>query len=110
MDHRYRGRSAKALRDCAVLDDNENEIQLPTKFEICPTCEGRGHHVNPAIDDNGITSDHYRGYAILLTPWAESKGRRWYIMGGVDEQYQYKYRTLEDAKAAIDRHCEVAEG
>lgn len=27
------------------------------KFAVCPRCEGRGSHVNPAIDGNGITGD-----------------------------------------------------
>lgn len=31
--------------------------QFPLKYEVCPTCQGRGKHVNPSIDRNGITSD-----------------------------------------------------
>jgi hypothetical protein len=30
---------------------------LPAKFEVCPTCEGRGKHVNPSIDAGGISED-----------------------------------------------------
>jgi len=28
-----------------------------TRFAVCPRCEGRGSHVNPAVDGNGITAD-----------------------------------------------------
>lgn len=30
--------------------------EFPLKYEVCPTCEGKGKHVNPNIDRNGITS------------------------------------------------------
>lgn len=33
------------------------EYRLPTVMEVCPTCHGRGRHVNRAIDGNGITRD-----------------------------------------------------
>lgn len=26
-------------------------------YAVCPTCEGRGTHVNPAVDGNGLTQD-----------------------------------------------------
>ncbi len=32
---------------------------LPVKFEVCPTCDGRGSHVNPSIDSGGLTSDDF---------------------------------------------------
>lgn len=28
-----------------------------TRWAICPTCEGNGTHVNPAIDGHGITAE-----------------------------------------------------
>ena len=42
-----------------VIDGEETEVTLPTKFEVCPRCEGKGTHVNPSIDGNGITSDQW---------------------------------------------------
>jgi len=33
------------------------EATLPAKKEVCPRCRGKGTHVNPSIDGNGITSD-----------------------------------------------------
>ncbi len=59
VDHRYRGRSARALHDCIVIDDDGLEEQLPSKFIVCPTCDGRGTHVNPAIDDEGISAEQF---------------------------------------------------
>jgi hypothetical protein len=37
----------------------EEEIEVPIKFEVCPTCEGKGKHVNPSIDAHGITADEW---------------------------------------------------
>jgi hypothetical protein len=38
-------------------DGEEVSYTLPAKFEVCPTCEGRGSHVNPSIDAGGISED-----------------------------------------------------
>ena len=32
---------------------------MPVKYEVCGTCDGRGSHVNPSIDCNGLTSDDF---------------------------------------------------
>lgn len=42
-------------------DENgdEFEIEVPVKFEVCPTCNGKGKHVNPSIDAHGITGEEF---------------------------------------------------
>lgn len=37
-------------------DDDEIELSVPLKYEVCPTCEGKGKHVNPSIDGDGLTA------------------------------------------------------
>jgi hypothetical protein len=42
--------------------NNEGEdytVTLPTVFGVCGTCDGRGKHVNPAIDAHGISSQEF---------------------------------------------------
>ena len=34
-------------------------IQHKCKFEVCPHCEGRGTHVNRAVDGNGISAQEF---------------------------------------------------
>lgn len=34
-------------------------FELPAKFEICGTCQGRGSHVNPSIDAHGISREEF---------------------------------------------------
>ena len=29
------------------------------KYAVCPRCEGRGSHVNPAVDGNGLTAEDF---------------------------------------------------
>lgn len=43
------------------IDDNgdEMECELPAKWDICGRCEGNGKHVNPSIDENGISADEW---------------------------------------------------
>jgi len=36
-------------------------IKLPSKWAVCPVCDGEGKHVNPAIDAGGITIYDDRG-------------------------------------------------
>lgn len=33
--------------------------RLPHRWEVCPVCDGRGSHVNPAIDCNGLSSEDF---------------------------------------------------
>lgn len=39
------------------LNGDGEEQELPAKYELCPRCEGKGQHSNPAIDGHGITQD-----------------------------------------------------
>jgi hypothetical protein len=46
-------------------DDGEGELithELPCRYEVCPTCEGKGTHVNPSIDASGYFSDEEDDY------------------------------------------------
>jgi hypothetical protein len=38
------------------MSDTDETFLLPSKFEVCDRCEGKGRHTNPNIDGNGITS------------------------------------------------------
>jgi hypothetical protein len=52
--------SAMTVQIC--LEDEEGDEffeTLPVKFEVCPTCDGRGSHVNPSIDSGGLCSDDF---------------------------------------------------
>ncbi len=40
-------------------DGAELELELPSKFVVCYRCEGKGTHVNPAIDGNGISREDF---------------------------------------------------
>lgn len=47
-------------RMCATItheddDGDEHEVEVPIRFEVCGTCDGRGQHVNPGVDAHGIT-------------------------------------------------------
>ena len=33
------------------------EVEFKVKYQLCPVCEGKGTHVNPDIDCNGITQE-----------------------------------------------------
>lgn len=42
------------------LDDgDEEDVEFPVRFDVCPTCEGKGSHVNPSIDCNGLTAEDF---------------------------------------------------
>lgn len=41
----------------ALGDVDEVEVIFPGKFEVCPTCGGKGRHINPNIDAGGIGED-----------------------------------------------------
>ena len=35
-----------------------DEEMVPFQFQVCERCEGRGHHVNPSIDGNGLPTEY----------------------------------------------------
>ena len=37
----------------------DEEVEIHFIYEVCETCNGKGMHVNPSIDSNGITGDEW---------------------------------------------------
>lgn len=66
-------------------DGDEVEISLPSRYEVCPCCEGKGSHDHPAFS-NGITSSEWAEWdqeeredyqkGIYDVPCEECKGLR----------------------------------
>jgi len=49
-------------REPISSDENaqvEFEAELPAKYEVCDRCRGKGTHVNPNIDGNGLTAEDF---------------------------------------------------
>lgn len=42
-----------------VEDDDGIERELPTRFGLCDVCDGKGTHVNPNIDRQGLTAEDF---------------------------------------------------
>jgi hypothetical protein len=40
-------------------DDDDEVIEVPIEFAACGLCRGRGKHVNPSIDSNGISAEEF---------------------------------------------------
>lgn len=34
-------------------------VSVPVCFDVCPTCNGRGSHVNPSIDCDGLSAEDF---------------------------------------------------
>lgn len=41
------------------LDAVGDDEWIPVKWELCGTCDGRGKHVNPSIDSNGLSREDF---------------------------------------------------
>jgi len=37
----------------------DTEVTVKIVWEVCPTCDGRGSHVNPSIDSHGISAEEF---------------------------------------------------
>lgn len=87
-----------ALVSLLYEDDNgeeiEEDVEFPIKFEVCHLCDGKGKHVNPAIDSHGISAwefeddpdfaDSYMSGAYDVSCY-ECKGKR--VTPEIDEDY-----------------------
>jgi hypothetical protein len=52
----------KQLVSVEIYDADEDEetiVDFPMKWEVCGLCNGRGKHVNPSIDCNGLTGEDF---------------------------------------------------
>jgi len=68
-DHRVRAKyrwyetiDEKSMTATVRYHDNDGEEivkSVPIKFEVCPTCDGKGTHVNPSIDANGLSAEDF---------------------------------------------------
>lgn len=107
-------------RDCraapdeiTVEDDDGIEHVLPSRFEVCDVCDGKGVHVNPNIDRNGISGeqfaddpdfrdDYFAG--VYDVPCNRCRGKR--VVAVVDET-RCDPRLLEMYRADLDAQYEV---
>ena len=103
-------------------DDGEDfETVIPSKFEVCFNCEGRGSHVHRGVDEGGITPEEFaedpdfeedyfsgvydvscdecHGQRVLLVPDWEAK---WPM--GLKERYEEHCHT--QAEYAAERAAE----
>lgn len=60
-----------------IIDRNGDEMELPSRWEVCTVCDGEGKHSH-AVDGNDITASE----------WAEwhPDERETYLRGGYDQQ------------------------
>ena len=88
-----------------IAADNETS-PLPTKKIVCPTCEGKGTHVNRAIDGNGLDPeladdpDFMEDYlsGVYDVPCYECGGQN--VVDVIDES-----RCTKEQIASYDEHC-----
>lgn len=89
----------------ALTDDEGDEIEheLPARYEVCPTCEGKGKHVNPGVDASGYfpgESDYDEDYTrgVYDVTCSTCHGKR--VVLEVDEA-----RCPRDLLTAWREHC-----
>jgi hypothetical protein len=67
-DHRVRAQErwydsfdeSKMKATVTFYPNGEREtVVVPVRFEVCPTCNGHGMHVNPSIDASGISGEDF---------------------------------------------------
>lgn len=113
-------------RDCRrsptriVIDDDDGiERELPITWETCDVCDGKGQHVNPNIDRQGLTaedfhddpdfSDSYRrgDYDIVCNRCGGKKVVAVVDAAACDPAYLKIYRELQEAERETDAEAEA---
>ena len=49
----------KRMKALICDPETEEDVWVSYAYEVCPLCEGKGSHVNPAIDCNGLTAEDF---------------------------------------------------
>lgn len=59
----YKSINRRTMKATVVIydydEDCEYEKEVPFEFEKCLTCDGRGTHVNPSVDCDGLTGEDF---------------------------------------------------
>jgi hypothetical protein len=88
-----------------ILELEEGDKEIPAAYSVCNTCEGKGKHVNPSIDSNGLTAEDFdqdpdfrENYfsGMYDVPCNECHGQR------VSPDVDWKRMTSEDKKFVED--------
>jgi hypothetical protein len=66
-DHRVRaGEREEVFTDideqnmtCTMRLEYEEPVEVKFRWTVCPTCDGKGSHVNPSIDCDGLTASDF---------------------------------------------------
>lgn len=58
-DHRNCRRASAPVLYLSTEDGSTVEIALPTRWAVCPVCQGAGTHVNPSIDCGGLSAEDF---------------------------------------------------
>ncbi len=45
--------------EITLTDENGDDLVVAAKYEVCDSCSGKGTHVNPSIDGNGLTASDF---------------------------------------------------
>lgn len=75
--------------------------EFPARFEVCPTCDGKGSHTNPSIDASGYypDDDDDNGYDYESSACGTCHGKR--VVLEIDRR-----ASDPDMLAAYDRHLD----
>lgn len=51
----------KLVIEYTMVNDDDEEVthECPAVYAVCHRCQGRGTHVNPAVDGHGISPDEF---------------------------------------------------
>ena len=107
----------------ADCDEFDGKHEIPAVYEVCPTCDGKGSHVNPSIDSHGISAEEMyddpefaedyfggaydvscnecEGRRVVLTP---KKGADERAVNALDQAYRF------EAEYAAEREAEMRMG
>ena len=65
IERKWHGNVNEAEMTCEITVTNyDNDVEethcgIPFKYRVCDLCNGKGKHVNPSIDSNGLTSEDF---------------------------------------------------
>ncbi len=103
----------------------EDEVEIPTTTVSCPRCRGKGSHVNPAIDGNGLSQEDFDEAGpefrddymagVYDVPCYECKGRRFVLVPDRDkltkeERAAWYQQVRELADMAAEEEAERRAG
>ena len=116
INHQWYVRFDARSMHLVVENEDGEEVDIPAKYAVCDTCNGKGKHVNSSIDRHGLSREDFDEDPDFMEEYlngtydvacVECRGER--VVPIVDEEHATREQIDLAARVASEHFADQAE-